>query len=110
LELDEWERLWKQDPDYGEIVCRCEKVTRAEVKRALDNPLEVRTLLGLKLRTRVTAGRCQGGFCMLRVVGSLEKTTGAATSATLSGDGSSLFTGRTKSLHMDKVRSEKTES
>ncbi len=38
-------------------------VTRREVLAALDGPLPARSLAGLKRRTRVTMGRCQGFFC-----------------------------------------------
>ena len=56
------------DPDHGEIVCRCEGVTRHEVLHALANPLGVRTLTGLKYRCRITMGRCSGGYCLPRFV------------------------------------------
>ncbi|MDP3340026.1 NAD(P)/FAD-dependent oxidoreductase [Frigidibacter sp.] len=47
----------------GGIVCHCEKVTRREVEAALTGPLAAQTLAGLKRRTRVTMGRCQGFYC-----------------------------------------------
>ncbi len=49
------------DPDYGEIVCRCQQVSKAEIRRAIDNPLGVRTMTGIKNRTRAMKGRCPGG-------------------------------------------------
>ena len=52
-----------ENPDYGEIFCRCEKVTKAEILQAIHNPLGVHTVNGIKVRTRATMGRCQGGFC-----------------------------------------------
>ena len=48
------------DPDYGEVVCRCQTVTRAELRQAVENPLGVRTLAGIKYRAWATTGRCQG--------------------------------------------------
>ena len=27
------------DPDYGEVVCRCQTVTQAELRQAVENPL-----------------------------------------------------------------------
>jgi glycerol-3-phosphate dehydrogenase len=56
------ERRWQQ-PDNGGIVCHCELVTRAEVEETLSGPLAPQTLAGLKRRTRVTMGRCQGFYC-----------------------------------------------
>ena len=56
-------RDW-QRPDHGGIVCHCELVTRREVEAALEGPLAAQSLAGLKRRTRVTLGRCQGFYCM----------------------------------------------
>ena len=57
----------EKNPLYGEIVCRCETVTKAEILSAIHNPLGVHTVTGIKNRTRATMGRCQGGFCGPRV-------------------------------------------
>ena len=51
------------DPDYGRVVCFCERVTRGEVRDALAEPLPPVDLDGLRRRTRVLMGRCQGFFC-----------------------------------------------
>jgi glycerol-3-phosphate dehydrogenase len=66
--LIERERLIKENPDYGEVICRCEKVTRAEIIQAIQNPLGVKTLSGIKLRTRSMMGRCQGGYCLPKII------------------------------------------
>ena len=55
-------RDW-QSPGNGGIVCHCELVTRREIEAALSGPLAARSLAGLKRRTRVTMGRCQGFYC-----------------------------------------------
>lgn len=55
-------RDWRQTGNDG-IVCHCELVTRREIRAALSGPLAARTLAGLKRRTRVTMGRCQGFYC-----------------------------------------------
>jgi len=59
-------RDWAQ-PGHGGIVCHCELVTRREVLAALEGPLAATTLAGLKRRTRVTMGRCQGFNCLAEV-------------------------------------------
>ncbi len=56
------ERDWMR-ADNGGIVCHCELVTRREIENALRGPLPARSLSGLKRRTRVTMGRCQGFYC-----------------------------------------------
>ncbi|NQV47453.1 MAG: NAD(P)/FAD-dependent oxidoreductase [Rhodospirillaceae bacterium] len=55
-------RDWSK-PDNGGVVCHCELVTRREIERALSGPLAAESLSGLKRRTRVTMGRCQGFYC-----------------------------------------------
>lgn len=55
-------RDW-ETPDHGGIICHCELVTRREIEAALDGPLPPTTLNGLKRRTRVGMGRCQGFYC-----------------------------------------------
>jgi glycerol-3-phosphate dehydrogenase len=51
------------DADYGRIVCFCERVTRGEIRDALDGPLPAVDLDGVRRRTRAHMGRCQGFFC-----------------------------------------------
>ncbi len=51
------------DPDYGEIICRCEQVSRGEILAALRRSVPCDTLDGVKRRVRPGMGRCQGGFC-----------------------------------------------
>ena len=58
----------KTEPDYGEIICRCEQVTKKEVRDAIENPLGAKTMMGIKYRSRAMMGRCQGGFCVPRIV------------------------------------------
>ena len=58
----------KEDPDYGYIICRCESVTKAEIIAALRSPLAVNSLDAIKRRTRAGMGRCQGGFCWMRLL------------------------------------------
>ena len=60
------------DPAYGEVVCHCERVTLGEVRDALGSPLPPADAAGLKRRTRVLMGRCQGFFCGARVARLLE--------------------------------------
>ena len=53
----------EKDPEYGRIVCFCERVTRGEVRDALGAPVAPADLDGLRRRTRAGMGRCQGFFC-----------------------------------------------
>lgn len=86
--------LIRQNPDYGEIICRCETITKAEVLAALHSPLPARTLTGVKYRCRAMMGRCQGGYCQTRLADLLMAETGLSREELLySREGSWLFTG-----------------
>ena len=61
LDTDQQQALARSDPRYAQLVCRCELITEAEVRDAMARGAH--TLDGLKFRTRVGMGRCQGGFC-----------------------------------------------
>ena len=52
-----------ENSDYGRIVCFCERVTGGEILDALAAPIPAVDLDGLRRRTRVLMGRCQGFFC-----------------------------------------------
>ena len=93
----EQEALIRQDPDYGEIVCRCVQVTRAEILQAVRNPLGVATMTGIKYRMQAMMGRCQGGYCQMRIAQALEEERGIAPEDLLyCREGSSLFFGRVR--------------
>ena len=51
------------NPEYGRVVCFCERVTRGEIRDALESPIPPTDLDGLRRRTRAHLGRCQGFFC-----------------------------------------------
>lgn len=55
------------DPEYGRIVCFCERVTSGEVRDALRGPIPAADADGLRRRTRALTGRCQGFFCAARI-------------------------------------------
>ena len=65
--IERKKELIEQDPNYGEIICRCETITKAEILQAIHNPLGVETVVGVKNRTRAMMGRCQGGYCQTRI-------------------------------------------
>jgi len=66
IPLEVTEKLIKKDPSYGDIICRCEMVSKREITEAIDRG--AKTLDGVKFRTRAQAGRCHGGFCTTRIM------------------------------------------
>jgi glycerol-3-phosphate dehydrogenase len=75
-DADPYERdqLIERDPAYGNIVCRCEHVSEAEIVEAVR--LGHTTLDGVKYFTRAQMGRCQGGFCTYKIIKIIMRETG----------------------------------
>ena len=103
LPADKQAELVASDPDWGIVVCRCEQVTRREVLDAIRSPVGARTLDGVKFRTRAGAGRCQGGFCLPRLVAILsEELSIPPEKITRRGPGSELFVGPSRRADGDE--------
>jgi len=68
LSYEERNKLILKKPDYGQIVCRCEEISKGEIIDALHRPIVVPTIDAIKKRTRAGMGRCQGGFCQPLVI------------------------------------------
>ena len=97
LPIEQKEALIKEYPEYGEVVCRCEGITKKEILDAINNPLGVTTLAGIKYRARPMMGRCQGGYCLTRIVDILKNEKGLKPEQiTMRGHNSKLFTGEVK--------------
>ena len=73
LSKEEQNHLIKENPSYGQIVCRCEEITEGEILDAIHRPLGATTLDGIKRRTRAGMGRCQAGFCTPKTMEILSK-------------------------------------
>ncbi|MFH1394643.1 MAG: NAD(P)/FAD-dependent oxidoreductase [Candidatus Omnitrophota bacterium] len=87
--LKETKKLISKDPAYGDVVCRCEMVSRKEIEDAISRG--AKTMDGIKFRTRAQAGRCHGGFCTTRIMKILSEKTGKKlTDITKRGVGSEL--------------------
>jgi len=78
LSLEERDQLIRENPDYGEIVCRCEEISKGEILDALRSPLPARTVDGIKRRVRPGMGRCQGSFCLPQVMQLIAEERGIA--------------------------------
>ena len=66
--------LIKENPLYGNIVCRCEEISEGEIVEAIKRGAT--TLDGVKRRVRAGMGRCQAGFCTPRVMEILSRELG----------------------------------
>jgi len=66
LNMNELDNLIRENSAWGNIVCRCENVSEAEIIQAVR--LGHTTLDGVKYFTRAQMGRCQGGFCTYKII------------------------------------------
>lgn len=86
-----------EDPKYGNVICRCENVTEAEIVAAIRRNAGAYTLDGVKRRTRAGMGRCQGGFCSPKVCKILSRELGIPMDkVTKNGGNSYILTGKSK--------------
>lgn len=63
LSFEDRVELVKNNPDYGNIICRCCEISEGEIIDAIHRPVGATTVDGVKLRCHAGLGRCQGGFC-----------------------------------------------
>lgn len=68
LNNEQRNQLIKDNPDYGEIICSCEKITKGEILDELSRSVPPHSIKALKKRTRAGFGKCQGGFCQPLVI------------------------------------------
>lgn len=61
-------KLIKSNKLYGNVICRCETVTEAEIIESIRRPAGAVNLDAVKRRTRAGMGRCQGGFCTPKII------------------------------------------
>lgn len=66
----------ERDPSFGQIVCKCEKITKGDILNALKRPLKIKSVDAVKRRTNAGMGRCQGGFCFTKVANAIAKERG----------------------------------
>lgn len=99
LSMEERNRLIKEQPAYGNIICRCEMITEGEILDAIHRPLGARSLDAVKRRTRAGMGRCQAGFCSPKTMEILEREVPMSIyDITKNGGRSSLVVGQNKMI------------
>ena len=63
LGQEKYNELVKKEPLYGRLICRCEKVSEAQIIDAIHRNVGATTIKGVKKRVRPGFGKCQGTFC-----------------------------------------------
>jgi glycerol-3-phosphate dehydrogenase len=113
LSYKERAAMIRKNPAYGKIICRCRQISEGEILDSLrnttgagsadrvkrqqgDKPVRIgaATVDGVKRRTGIGTGRCQGSFCIQRVLEIIAKERGCAPSDVMKdGPGSYLIGG-----------------
>lgn len=89
-------RIDDKRPDKN-IICRCEKVTEAEILEAMHRGIPIDSMDAIKRRTRAGMGPCQGAFCGPRVAKLIADERGIEVEqVTWRGPGSSILPKREK--------------
>lgn len=97
LPLEEQIALLTKDPRFGRVICRCESITEGEIVDIIHRSAGARTVNGVKRRARPGGGRCQGGFCLPRVMEILARELQLEmTEIRQENNGSIILTGETK--------------
>ena len=68
MSLKQKNALIKSNEDYGKIICKCENISKGEIIDAIHRPITPITTDAIKRRVRAGMGRCQGAFCLDRVI------------------------------------------
>ncbi len=97
----------KEDPAWGRIICRCETVSEHEIVDAIHAPVGATTVDGVKFRCRPGMGRCQGGFCLPRVMEILSRELKIPyQQINKRGEDTPILIGSTKDFMLKKIESE----
>ncbi len=76
LNVKERAGLIKENPLYGNIICRCCDVSEGEIVDSINRPMGATSLDGIKRRSGACMGRCQAGFCNPKIIEILARELG----------------------------------
>ncbi len=108
-ELSEEELIKKirENPKWGNIICRCELVSEAEIIDACHRPIPCTNVDMIKRRLRPGMGRCQGGFCQSKVMKIISREHGIILEeVTKTGKNSRIVIKRLKGLNSEIYQGE----
>ena len=56
------------DERYGNIICSCNSISEGEIVDSIRRPLGARTVEGVKRRTGIGLGSCNGSYCNMKIM------------------------------------------
>ena len=106
-EVEKWQQIVEKNEDYGEVICRCEHVSKGEIIDAIHRPIPAKTVDAIKRRTRASSGRCQAGFCGPRILNILSNQLDIdPLEVTKKGKGSKILKARSKEIILKDIKEE----
>jgi glycerol-3-phosphate dehydrogenase len=93
-EPEKIEMIIDKNLDYGNIVCPCELVSKAEIVEAISRG--VMTLDSIKFRTNACMGECQGSYCLPAILDIFEEFNIPIRNVTKNGGSSWIVMGHEK--------------
>ena len=69
----EKEKIVRENPDYGEVICKCNHITKGEIIDIINRNVGAKDVDGVKRRTSALMGKCQGSRCIDKIERILEK-------------------------------------
>ena len=98
----------RENPQWGNIICRCELVTEAEIVEACHGLIPITNTDMIKRRLRPGMGRCQGGFCLPKIMKIISREQGKIyEQVTKMGKNSHIVYKRTKNLCSEVFQGER---
>ena len=61
-------KLIELDKRYGNVICSCNNISEGEIVDSIRRPLGARTLEGVKRRTGIGHGSCNGSSCNMKII------------------------------------------
>lgn len=68
MSKQERNEIIKLDSRYGNIICSCNCISEGEIVDCIRRPLGARTVEGVKRRTGIGLGSCNGAYCNMKII------------------------------------------
>ena len=68
MSREERNEIIKLDSRYGNIICSCNCISEGEIVDCIRRPLGARTVEGVKRRTGIGLGSCNGAYCNMKII------------------------------------------
>lgn len=68
LSMEERNEVISVDKRYGNIICVCNNISEGEIVDSIRRPLGARTVEGVKRRTGIGRGNCNGSYCDIKII------------------------------------------